>query len=235
MAQISSNINELAGALVEFHKRIGSIKKDSNNPFFKSKYASLNTLLDNAIPILCEVGLTVVQVPEGTNSLTTYLIHAKSGQHIQSTYEMAGHKNTAQEQGSLLSYMRRYSLLATLNLNVSEGEDDDGNAATFGGNKKPSKEINNKSINNYSENSDTMWKEEYVNDMYNTQKEISDSIIKKQKEDNDKPWLNIGSKEFNGAVEKMKAGKSSIKALRDYFKISKKTEAALVEAAANDF
>lgn len=204
MAQISSNINELAGALVEFHKRIGSIKKDSNNPFFKSKYASLNTLLDNAIPILCEVGLTVVQVPEHTNSLTTYLIHAKSGQLIQSTYEMAGNKNTAQEQGSLLSYMRRYSLLAILNLNVSEGEDDDGNAATFGSHKKAEA--------NYhpAEGTDA-------------------------KQEDDKPWLNIGSKEFNGAVEKMKAGKSSIKALREYFKISKKTEAALVEAAANDF
>jgi hypothetical protein len=42
-------------------------------------------------------------------------------------------------------------------------------------------------------------------------------------EDN-KPWLNENSKEFAGAVEKIKAGKSSIKALREYFKVSKAVE-----------
>lgn len=51
------------------------------------------------------------------------------------------------------------------------------------------------------------------------------------KTENDLPWLNENTKEFNGAVEKMKAGNSSIKALRKYFKISKKVEAKLVELA----
>lgn len=45
------------------------------------------------------------------------------------------------------------------------------------------------------------------------------------------PWLNEGSAEFTGAVEKMKAGKSSVEALRKYFKISKATETKLSEAA----
>jgi hypothetical protein len=45
------------------------------------------------------------------------------------------------------------------------------------------------------------------------------------------PWLNENTKEFTGAVEKMKAGKSSVPALRKYFKISKKVEALLKELA----
>lgn len=51
--------------------------------------------------------------------------------------------------------------------------------------------------------------------------------------ENNKPWMNKDSKEFTGAVEKMKAGKSSITALRNYFKISKEVEAALIEASKN--
>ena len=50
-----------------------------------------------------------------------------------------------------------------------------------------------------------------------------------QAEENNKAWLNENSKEFAGAVEKIKAGKSSIKALRDYFKISKAVETKLNE------
>lgn len=50
-------------------------------------------------------------------------------------------------------------------------------------------------------------------------------------EENNKPWLNENSIEFAGAVEKMKAGKSSIEALRKFFKISKATEQKLKEAS----
>lgn len=50
----------------------------------------------------------------------------------------------------------------------------------------------------------------------------------------DKPWLNKDSKEFTGAVEKMKAGKSTIEALRKYFKISKSVESLLIEQSKSE-
>ncbi len=53
------------------------------------------------------------------------------------------------------------------------------------------------------------------------------------KVDDNKPWLNEGTKEFDGAVKKMKEGKSSIDALRKYFKISKAIETKLIEALKN--
>lgn len=46
---------------------------------------------------------------------------------------------------------------------------------------------------------------------------------------NDLPWLNEGTKEFDGAVAKMKDGKSSIEALKKFFKISKKVQEKLIE------
>lgn len=45
--------------------------------------------------------------------------------------------------------------------------------------------------------------------------------------ENELPWLNEGTKEFAGAIEKMRLGKSSIDALRKHFKISKKIEEKL--------
>lgn len=42
-------------------------------------------------------------------------------------------------------------------------------------------------------------------------------------------WLNETDPEFSSAVEKMKAGQSSLAALRKYFKISKKVEARINE------
>lgn len=45
--------------------------------------------------------------------------------------------------------------------------------------------------------------------------------------ENNKPWLNESMPEFASAVAKIKAGKSSVKALREYFKISKQVEEKL--------
>lgn len=51
---------------------------------------------------------------------------------------------------------------------------------------------------------------------------------KKEEKKDEKPWLNEGTKEFAGAVEKMKAGKSSIEALKKFFRISKAVEQQLI-------
>lgn len=52
---------------------------------------------------------------------------------------------------------------------------------------------------------------------------------------NEKPWLNEKDAAFAGAVEKIKAGKSSIAALRNYFKISKAIEEKLNEATKQNY
>ncbi|MGL4662810.1 MAG: ERF family protein [Culicoidibacterales bacterium] len=37
---------KLASALLIFRDKIESVKKDANNPFFKSKYADLSSILE---------------------------------------------------------------------------------------------------------------------------------------------------------------------------------------------
>jgi hypothetical protein len=127
----SESIKEIAVALAVFHLKVGTIKKDAQNPFFKSSYASLSNILDSISVPLAESNLTFTQFPCGTNGLTTILIHTKSGEFIQSEYEMKPVKDDPQGRGSVITYQRRYALASILGLNIDD--DDDGNTATHGG------------------------------------------------------------------------------------------------------
>ena len=121
-------------ALVKFQTLVGKIKKESNNPFFKSKYADLSDILDAVQQPLIEAGLTVNQFPTGKNELTTILIHSESGEYMMSTYEMTPTKNDPQGVGSCITYQRRYAIGAVLSLNIDD--DDDGNKASGNGESK---------------------------------------------------------------------------------------------------
>jgi hypothetical protein len=126
----SEQLDALGAALAVAQGEFPAISKDSTNPFFKSKYADLATVVETASPILSKNGLSVVQFPghDGVNdTLTTWLIH-KSGQYINDTMALHLAKNDPQGQGSALTYARRYSYMSVLGLVADE--DDDGNAAS---------------------------------------------------------------------------------------------------------
>jgi hypothetical protein len=127
--QTSEKLEKLPLALLEFHKKVGKIIKSDNNPFFKSKYASLATILDVITEPLTDCGLIIIQFPTGLYQLTTRLQHI-SGEYMQSTYEMQPVKHSPQDAGSVITYQRRYAIGAILNLNIDE--DDDGNKASQG-------------------------------------------------------------------------------------------------------
>lgn len=117
----------IAKALVEFHRKVGVIKKDSVNPFFQSKYAALPDILTAVDPILVQCNLAVVQIPVAENELDTILLHT-SGQSISGRFKFTPKDTSPQSLGSAITYARRYALGAILSLNVDE--DDDGNAAS---------------------------------------------------------------------------------------------------------
>jgi hypothetical protein len=125
--QTSESIKSISAALVGFHKEVGKVAKDSNNPFFKSKYASLSNILDAISAPLSSNGLSIVQFPEGDNGLTTRLVH-DSGEWMEATYTMKPVKDDPQGRGSALTYQRRYAVGAILSLNIDA--DDDGNQAS---------------------------------------------------------------------------------------------------------
>lgn len=123
----SDSIKELAKALSEFQGKCLKISKESDNPYFKSKYASLSDILNVITKPLSECKLSLSQMPDG-KALTTLLMH-ESGEWISSTYEMpVKETNNPQAHGSSITYAKRYSLSAILMLNV--GEDDDAEGAT---------------------------------------------------------------------------------------------------------
>lgn len=123
----SESLKELATALCKFQSEVEKIKKNSENPFFKSKYADLSSILDVIREPLVKNNLSFVQFPSGENGLTTMLMHT-SGEYIQECYTMKPAKNDPQGLGSAITYQRRYALGAILGLNIDE--DDDGNGAS---------------------------------------------------------------------------------------------------------
>jgi hypothetical protein len=122
----SESITKLAAALCKFHSQMGKVGKDSVNPHFRNKYASLSNLIEAVTPHLNAVGLTVVQMPT-VDGLNTLLLH-ESGEYISSLSAIASKDPmNPQAVGSAITYARRYALGAVLSLNIDE--DDDANAA----------------------------------------------------------------------------------------------------------
>jgi hypothetical protein len=123
----SESIVKLAAALVKFHGAMGKVGKDSVNPHFRNKYASLSNIIEAVTPHLTAAGLAVIQQPT-VEGLETVLLH-ESGEYISSTSAIAcKDPMNPQALGSAITYARRYALGAVLSLNIDE--DDDANAAT---------------------------------------------------------------------------------------------------------
>lgn len=125
----SDSIDKIAPAVVKAQAAIGAAHADSTNPFHKSKYASLSAIMDTIKPALAKHDLSILTTsttsPEG-HTLTTILMHSSS-QWIASDWPVVANKpNDPQALGSAVTYIRRYSIAALLQIPV---EDDDGNAA----------------------------------------------------------------------------------------------------------
>lgn len=125
----SDTIDSLTAALTACQSAIIPPKKDAANPFFKSKYATLDGVWDACRDQLKKNDLAVMQLPgkdEHGQYVETVLSH-KSGQWVASKCYMTPVKDDPQGVGSLITYARRYGLQAMLGI---APEDDDGNAAS---------------------------------------------------------------------------------------------------------
>jgi len=145
-AYCSENVTELSKALIEVQKILTPAHKDAENPFVKSKYATLNSVMGVCRDALLENGILLTQYPvpvDGENlGLVTKLVHAESGQFQASLAVIPLSKHDPQAMGSAITYGRRYSLSAMLGI-VTE-EDDDGNAATYAATSNISRQRNGK-------------------------------------------------------------------------------------------
>lgn len=133
-------------ALLKAQSKFPLIIKEDNNPFFKSKYAGLPSVLEAVLPTLNENGLVLSQSPitDGDRIGVETTIYHISGEYITSKFTMNLAKNDPQGAGSAITYARRYALVSMLGLNVDE--DDDGNTASGKTDKEPKKEIRQRDL-----------------------------------------------------------------------------------------
>lgn len=138
--------------LLKAQQEIGAIKKESDNPFFKSKYFDINAILAEVKPILNKNDLVVLQplvVVDGKNALKTTIVDVrrKDLEDEEWTYEsnvlvesitLLPEGLDPQKTGSAITYFRRYALQSLLAL---EAEDDDGNVASGKVSKKDNEDL----------------------------------------------------------------------------------------------
>lgn len=128
----SESITDLATALCLAQAEMGGAVKDSNNPFFKSSYADLTSVIKVIKEPFARHSLSFVQLPvtsAGGNGIgvTTMLMHS-SGQWIQSEYLLPMDKVTPQGAGSAITYARRYALQSLVGI---PSVDDDSEMAMY--------------------------------------------------------------------------------------------------------
>jgi hypothetical protein len=121
----SKEITSISKAFLKAQKEIESVKKGSSNPFFKSKYADINSILEACKSKLNENGISILQ-PTSEECVETILMH-ESGEWFRGKTKIINAKpNDPQAQGSAITYARRYGLQSMLSMMA---EDDDGERA----------------------------------------------------------------------------------------------------------
>jgi hypothetical protein len=143
----SELINELAKALCNAQGQMGGVVKDSSNPFFKSKYADITSVIKAIKQPFSDNGLSYTQFPisnEHGVGVSTRLMHV-SGQYLEMEYTLPTVKKDPQSSGSAITYARRYALQSIAGIPVA---DDDAEAAMLRGdeNKSEVKTISDKQI-----------------------------------------------------------------------------------------
>lgn len=142
----SESITTIAKSLVKAQKEMEGAKKGAKNPFFKSKYADYNAVLEACKSSLNDEGITILQphkmVIDGDQQVAfveTILLH-ESGEFISSETKIeVSKKNDPQSLGSAITYARRYGLQSLVAL---PSEDDDGESAMSRKDfKKPAKKV----------------------------------------------------------------------------------------------
>jgi hypothetical protein len=133
----SESITNLATALAKAQAEMPVAVFDATNPFLKSKYASLGSVIQASRPILAKHKLSLVQFPISGGSATgqgsgdcigveSVLSH-ESGEFVAERIlipltEEKG-KTKVQCAGSTLTYLRRYSWAAILGMYSDEDGD----------------------------------------------------------------------------------------------------------------
>lgn len=143
--QKSESIKHIAAALNKAQAEMSGAKKGANNPFFKSKYADMNSVVDAVRIPFCNNGLSYSQFPimqDNKVGVETILMH-ESGEWMSDILVLPMVKQDPQAAGSAITYAKRYALQSIAGI---PSEDDDGNSAS---NQKTPVKQNQQQVNWY--------------------------------------------------------------------------------------
>jgi hypothetical protein len=159
----SNDIKDLAAALAKAQLEMPVAELNKNNPYFKSAYADLKSIVGASRPYLAKNGLSVTQQiyddADGANWLLTTLWHV-SGQWICSKRRIVPSKNDIQTISSHTTYMKRMCYASLIGV-VTGDEDDDGEVAV-------------------ATTRDTFAKGTSLNTNYNPKENVAETITKEQ-------------------------------------------------------
>ena len=119
----------LFAAIAQAQGEVENATKSATNPHFKSRYADLAEVLNTVRPTFARHGLAIVQSVSTEQQLVTVAttIAHKEGGFVTSSLSCPAPTSKVQDLGSIVTYLRRYSLSAMAGISQ---EDDDGNAAS---------------------------------------------------------------------------------------------------------
>lgn len=119
-----SNLGKLAPAYKNVCSEIKNPAKNKKG-VHNAPYADLDEVINVSKKVLAEHGFSLIQMPysdEGKIGVETMLLH-ESGEWVKGCFATNSNLTDPQKVGGLITYYRRYSLVAMLNL-VGENDDD---------------------------------------------------------------------------------------------------------------
>ncbi len=123
--------------MTELYKKLAKVReynmkvvKSKDNPFLKSKYSDLNSVLEVSDPALHEAGLLWQDIIED-GFLISSIIDIDTGEKIESKTPLLMQKQDSQALGSAISYNRRYNRLTMLGMQTIDEDGNTASGATF--------------------------------------------------------------------------------------------------------
>jgi len=101
------------------------VSKDWVNPHFRSKYMTLDNIIETLAPLLAENRLLVTHFI-AQQELVTRVVDVESGEYLDSSFGLLA--TDPQKKGSEVTYAKRYNLSALFN--ICADEDDDWNSVS---------------------------------------------------------------------------------------------------------
>jgi len=133
----------LIKALVAFVSEAQDVHADSDNPFHKSRYASLQAHLIALKPLAKKHGLAIIQMPIGDIEgvgIRNIIIHEDGGMLSCNAIVPAEKGMSGQQAGSLYSYVRRYSLASIAGIATEDDDAESDRIAKTSSKPAPKKE-----------------------------------------------------------------------------------------------